>query len=259
MQDKILTILESAKGWMTAREIADAGKFRSTSNVSVTLRNLGERVVSRKSKTKKFQASTEPLTEFKRADKMFEGDELPVQAVEILEKNGTAMPVDKECCNAAKIVATTAGAEVKALLDQRAILDSALTAAQETIKSLQDDIRRQVKRAESAEKKRDDFKREAEISDGAVCSWLNLAREYECKTIPELRVFINSAISRIETAKKSAKPMMSKPRRPFSVTGLIGYHAGNEKVTLFLDRRLSARSITLPTEKLSQLVDISRA
>lgn len=43
-----------------------------------------------------------------------------------------------------------------------------------------------------------------------------------------------------------------------TVSHLTGYHAGGEKVTLFLDRRLSARSITLPSDKLHQLADMAR-
>ena len=48
------------------------------------------------------------------------------------------------------------------------------------------------------------------------------------------------------------------PRRPFTVTGLTGYHATNGRVTLFVDRRLSARSITLPADKLNQLAEMAR-
>lgn len=48
-----------------------------------------------------------------------------------------------------------------------------------------------------------------------------------------------------------------QPRRPFSVTGLTGYHAGGGKVTLFLNRKLSARSITLPAGKLAHLVELA--
>lgn len=48
-----------------------------------------------------------------------------------------------------------------------------------------------------------------------------------------------------------------QPRRPFSVTGLAGYHAGKGQVTLFLDRRLNARSITLPAEKLAQMTGMA--
>ena len=45
--------------------------------------------------------------------------------------------------------------------------------------------------------------------------------------------------------------------RAFSVAGLSGYHANAGKVTLFLDRRLNARSLTLPVEKLGQLAEMA--
>ncbi len=65
----------------------------------------------------------------------------------------------------------------------------------------------------------------------------------------------------LAAAKAKAVPekKTSKPRKPFSVTGLAGFHAGGDRVTLFLDRRLHAKSITLPADKLHQLAEMARA
>ena len=65
----------------------------------------------------------------------------------------------------------------------------------------------------------------------------------------------------LAAAKAKAMPekKSSKPRKPFSVTGLSGFHAGGDRVTLFLDRRLHAKSITLPADKLHQLAEMARA
>lgn len=62
----------------------------------------------------------------------------------------------------------------------------------------------------------------------------------------------------IPDAPKVQQKRQAMPRRPFTVTGLTGYHATNGRVTLFVDRRLSARSITLPADKLNQLAEMAR-
>lgn len=264
MQDKVLNILLEARDWMTAGDVADKGGYRSAGNVGVCLKNLGDRVVSRKSPTRK-QLNGMPAVEWRHADNFFE-QELPVAAAKALEKNGTAMPekatvrksrtvempTDKECCNAAKVVATTAGAEVAALND-------IITTRNFEIEALEKKLRTETQRAEAAEVNRDDLKQTLSSSVSANKEWLKLAGEFECKSAPELRVFINALVDRAEKLKKEAKPKKpAQPRRPFSVTGLTGYHAGGEKVTLFLDRRLSARSITLPSDKLHQLADMAK-
>lgn len=123
---------------------------------------------------------------------------------------------DKACCGAAKVMATTAGAEVAELRDQ-------LQAARE-----------------------------------ANDAWLALAGEHECKSLADMRVYVDALLRRIETLKPAKPAGDHQPRRPFSVTGLSGYHAAPGKVTLFLDRRLSARSITLEASKLHQLADMAR-
>lgn len=61
----------------------------------------------------------------------------------------------------------------------------------------------------------------------------------------------------IPDAPKVQQKRQAMPRRPFTVTGLTGYHATNGRVTLFVDRRLSARSITLPADKLNQLAEMA--
>jgi len=47
----------------------------------------------------------------------------------------------------------------------------------------------------------DDLKSQLETAETANIRWLDLAREYECKTIPELRVFIGALVERIESLR----------------------------------------------------------
>ncbi|MGQ0710879.1 MAG: hypothetical protein ACT4NV_14170 [Rhodoferax sp.] len=62
----------------------------------------------------------------------------------------------------------------------------------------------------------------------------------------------------ITSTSTAQRKRAATPRRPFTVTGLTGYHAQNGRVTLFVDRRLSARSITLPADRLNQLAEMAR-
>lgn len=111
----------------------------------------------------------------------------------------------------------------------------------------------------SIESDRQDAREQLHLAENACNAWYALAAEYECKSIPDLRVFIESALAKLDAAKPAQKPQAARtPRLPFSITGLAGYHTAPGKVTLFLDRRLSARSITLDASKLQQLADMAR-
>lgn len=231
MIDKILAALSAATLWMPTQVLADKVGARSASNVNLHLKTLEKNgsVVSRS----RFEAGTKVI-EWRHADKPDVGDFVPAgrgkKAAPVGEDGlPNQMPTDKECCNAAKIIATTAGAEVSAL--------------HQRIADLEDDVRRQSARATVAEK--------------TVQDWIALAGENECKSIPELRVFINAAIEKLDHIRLVKKANPKRPRLPFSITGLTGYHAGNDRVTLFLDRRLSARSVTLPAGKLAQLAEMA--
>lgn len=73
MQQKLTEILDKAKGWMTAAEIADKGGWRSAANVGVALQQMEKadgRVTRRKSDTKK-QGNGMPATEWKLTEKEF--------------------------------------------------------------------------------------------------------------------------------------------------------------------------------------------
>lgn len=238
---EVIDVLSKSNVWIPTQVLQDKVGIKSAGNMSLIMKGLEKKgeVVSRS----RHERGTK-IIDWRHGDKPDVGDfvptgrgikkakELPVQAVSNLEKNGTdltdieqqiveaQMPTDKVCCNAAVVVATTAVSHTKALRGE--------------IEAL---------------------KMSVNIGESAVTSWLNLAAEFECKSIPELRVFINAAVDKLERTKSAKKP--TQPRRPFSVTGLIGYHAGNDKVTLFLDRRLSARSVTLPADKLAQLAEMA--
>lgn len=128
MQDKINVILEAAKGWMTSGEIAEKGGWRSAGNVGVCLKQMKD-AESRKSPTRK-QSNGLPAVEWKLSYKDFDGDQNPIEkqtAGTAKESSAVEMPTDKECCNAARVVATTAGAEVAELRQRIKQLDEANT------------------------------------------------------------------------------------------------------------------------------------
>ena len=71
MQEKLIDILSRATAWMTAQQIADAGGWRSASNVTVALQHTEKasgRVEHRKSQTE-LMANGLPATEWKLTDK----------------------------------------------------------------------------------------------------------------------------------------------------------------------------------------------
>ena len=99
-------------------------------------------------------------------------------------------------------------------------------------------------------------------------AWREMAAMFGKETPVELGAFISELQNRITAFEaKAAIPdapsvqqkRQATPRRPFTVTGLTGYHAQNGRVTLFVDRRLSARSITLPADRLNQLAEMARS
>lgn len=71
MQEKLIDILSRATAWMTAQQIADAGGWRSASNVTVALQQMEKasgKVEHRKSQTE-LMANGLPATEWKMTDK----------------------------------------------------------------------------------------------------------------------------------------------------------------------------------------------
>ena len=116
-------------------------------------------------------------------------DEMPVAAGAdvkadpvVKESLTTEMPTDKECCNAAKVAATRRIAELMdTVKNQRATIDA-----------------------------RDS---EIRIGDAAIDGWLRLAKEFECNNIPELRVFINAAVDKLDRLR-SAKTDSLKNAHP---------------------------------------------
>lgn len=98
-------------------------------------------------------------------------------------------------------------------------------------------------------------------------AWRDTAEMFGKETPVELGAFISELQNRITAleanaaipdAPKVQQKRQATPRRPFTVTGLTGYHAQNGRVTLFVDRRLSARSITFPADRLNQLAEMAR-
>lgn len=77
MQEKLIDLLSTATGWLTAGEIADLGGWRSGANVGVALAQMEKAtgaVVRRKSPTKK-QHNGMAAIEWKLAEKQFAGSD----------------------------------------------------------------------------------------------------------------------------------------------------------------------------------------
>jgi hypothetical protein len=92
-----------------------------------------------------------------------------VEKAVVNESFTTEMPTDKACCNAAKVVATTAGAEV-------AELNTKIADMAQMIDAATDDVRRQVQRACVAEASRDDIARSVKTMGEQIvgfCEWLH--------------------------------------------------------------------------------------
>ena len=134
MQEKLIEILSRATAWMTAQQIADAGGWRSASNVTVALQQMEKSngQVERRKSPSETMGNGLPATEWKLTDKKIKDatdtkmgrkpKHPPLEPAVVRESRTTEMPSDKECCNAAKVVATTAGDEVSELRKQLADL-----------------------------------------------------------------------------------------------------------------------------------------
>ena len=111
-------------------------------------------------------------------------DKMPVAACAddidipvVMKSITTEMPTDKNCCNAAKVVATTASSLVADLYKEIDGLSDIVDAQRTMIDARDSEIR---------------------IGDAAIEGWLRLAKEFECNNIPELRVFINAAVDKLD-------------------------------------------------------------
>lgn len=204
MQEQITEILSSATAFMTVEEIAAKRKWRSHGNVAVAIHNMAKtpgHIVSRKSKTKKL-INDRPAEEFALAEKDFakkhvaltnEGNKPQAVDIEVpvfRKAKAAPMPTDKECCNAAKVVATTAGSEVADLNARIEAMEEEIAQRNVEVASLNAKLKNAINRADNM---------------NGVCEKLTeLATEFECKGVPELRVFINSLVKRTEELKAAA-------------------------------------------------------
>lgn len=128
-------------------------------------------------------------------------DKMPVAACAdvkaasvVKESLTTEMPTDKECCNAAKVVATTASSHVAELRKEISGLSDIVDAQRTMIDARDSEIR---------------------IGDAAIEGWLRLAKEFECNNIPELRVFIYAQAVRIAQLESNAElPLQTQTEPP---------------------------------------------
>jgi len=176
MQTKLIEILSAAKDWMTAADIATKGGWRSPANVGVALQQMEKangNVERRKSPTKK-QGNGMPATEWKLTENAFAGDvastkstsistklvETEPACVQQTAKSYTQNPLTLTGKTQAKMPAPvfTQPAHDNEMADLRAKLAlaekqrnahfSEAELAQKKIVDLEDDVRRQVARAD---------------------------------------------------------------------------------------------------------------
>lgn len=57
------------------------------------------------------------------------------------------------------------------------------------------------------------------------------------------------------TLAKNAKPPVTAKRKPYSITGTAGFKVSGDNVTIFLDRRNNAKSVTLSAAQLQHILD----
>lgn len=204
MQEKLIEILSSAKCWMTAAEIAEKGKWRSAQHVGLALKQMAD--VEHRTSPDKKSGNGMPAKEYKLVDKHFDGDHVPAAAKLI-----KAEPVVKESLITETILPTKAAvtAEATALNKQLAAKDEWIDSAKRKIADLENKVA--------------DLKSELETAETAVVRWLDLAREYECKSIPELRVFIGALVERVESLKVQLASKPVDASLPMDVTTALQF------------------------------------
>ena len=231
MQEKLIEILSGAKGWMTAATIAEKGGWRSPANVGVALQQMEKAngsVVRRKSPTVK-QGNGMPATEWRHSDKHFDGDHVPdatkmikdepvVKESSITEQPKGCMrshpheEMDENCHRIARLEGSIRGLTQRAEVAERNLDDlkkqaeenhRLFLAAARDLGSINKvlDLDSDSGGALLIISAIDDLKSQLETAETANIRWLDLAREYECKTIPELRVFIGALVERIESLR----------------------------------------------------------
>lgn len=231
MQEKINQILSEAEEFLTSAEIAEKGGWRSAANVGLALKQM-KGVVHQKSPKKKM-GNGMPATEYALADKEFAKGNVSLASkgdmpqgvdidVPVVRKNRTTeMPTDKEFCNAAKVVATTAGAEVSALNARIESMEEEIGQRNREIKKLtaeRDADHQDVLNWERTMEKlvgTDSLKYVVETITGmqgrltatenSLTEWAGVGSEYECKSPAELRVFIGSLEQRVDLLKMAVE------------------------------------------------------
>ena len=150
MQEKLIDILSRATAWMTAAQIADAGGWRSHSNVGVALGQIEKATgtVERRKSPTQLQSNGMPATEWKLTEKHIEDS-----------------------------TETKMGRKPKFPPLEPAT------------------------KATDLSEKLADVQRELDHANAANASWLKLAAEHECKSVPDLRVLLNSLHRRIDELK----------------------------------------------------------
>ena len=158
MQEKLIEILSRATAWMTAQQIADAGGWRSASNVTVALQQMEKasgKVEHRKSQTE-LMANGLPATEWKLTDKKIK------EATESRMGRKPKFPPLEPATKATDLSEKLA-----------------------------------------------DVQRELDHANAANGSWMKLAAEHECKSVPDLRVLLNSLHRRIDELKAESMAQYS--------------------------------------------------
>lgn len=216
MQEKLIDILSRATAWMTAGEIAEAGNWRSHANVGVALAQMEKsngNVERRKSPTKKMHNGM-PATEWKLTEKTIAESTEPkmgrkpkhppleapaVAQTKTIEQRAVEIAVDRN-----NKVADLED-DVRRHSEAHARITTEVQHFMTAVQQITGDAHRPATLDEAANLLAvtiNNLRHRLESAETAVDSWLALAAEYECKSIPDLRVFITSSMSRIESMKQ---------------------------------------------------------
>ena len=174
-------------------------------------------------------------------------DQLSAWISEKITQPSPSIPTDKICCNAARVVAGTAGDEVRRLLDLINEKDQRIS----DLEAVSDSLRRNVQLISDSGK----------LALSQLNAWREMAGMYGFDTPLDLAGYIGELKMRTEKSEPKDKATTIKidqrksSRLPFSVTGIIGFRNDSEKgrVTVFLDRKIDASSITVNREQLDEV------
>lgn len=232
MHDRLIEILSGAKEWMNTSEITAAGKWRSVGNVAVALRQLTQSgTVAHRSKPGGFKK----IDEWKHSDKTFPSDAKKAKPGKVQEPCPTeSVQVEPPMPPAESVLEPAPEPDVFRYDDDPYV--NRLRAELAELRSIVEDHTHFVGRLDL-------------MLDGVD------GQDIEHKVAALQHERIHAANCTSDAPGEARKLAGRTQRPPFSVSNLLGYRANGESITLFFDRSLSARSVTVYASDLASVVN----